>query len=329
MVFTMFESDTLPCGLHENIHEFDTVFVPSKQCVELFSVVSPNVVRCPLGVDPEVWPYVERPEIDRYFNIYMPGQGARKGTDVSFKAFQAAFPKAKKLDPEPHLMAKSLGDDGFYDERMEKRIGVISSDEERSFYDAAHVSINLARGEGWGLFPLQAISMGIPTILTDAHGHAEFSHLGLPVSATKVPAGKFLYGDAGMWWEPNLDEAVEWLRDIYENYPVYEDFAWRMSTKCHDEFHYGHSAKAMMDAIGDSDFVDRGEYYKSQSREFLLRVTRYLNPFIGGITYEFEKNHDYWVPADVRRVIKDAGFLEESCLVDQTGRVPGQELLEV
>jgi hypothetical protein len=164
--------------------------------------------------------------------------------------------------------------------------------------------------------------MGIPTILTDAHGHHEFSHLGLRVGTTKVPAGKFLYGDAGSWWEPDFDTAVDHMRDVYENYDKHETLAWENSQRCHQEFHYGHSAKVMEDTIGLSQVTTEGEWHLSQAKLFLLRVGRFVDPFIGGVSYFFERKHDYYAPADVRRVIQEAGFLDESCLSDQTGQLP-------
>jgi glycosyltransferase involved in cell wall biosynthesis len=317
----MYESDTLPCGLHENIHEFEAVLVPSRQCVEMFSRVHPHVFQVPLGISPTEWPQEERPPFDGFFNVFMPGQGQRKGTDVAFRVFQTAFPKNVKFDPEPHLLIKGILDDGFSDERMEKRLGVISTDEERTFYRAAHVSLNLSRGEGWGLMPMQSISMGIPTILSNAHGHAEFAYLGLGVPCTKVPAGVFLYGDSGQWWEPDFDTAVDLLRDVYHNYDAHRELARRNALACHEEFSWDRSAQALMAVVGDSDFIPRGLPYYATARLFLLRVTRYVDPAIAGVHYEFERNHDYYVPADVRRVLQDAGYLEESCLADQTGQL--------
>jgi hypothetical protein len=321
MIWTMYETDHLPSGFHENIHEFDTVLVPSRQCVQIFSEHHHHVVRVPLGVDPTQWPWQERPEPVPHFNVYMPGQGARKGTDLGLRVFQAAFPKEMKMDPEPHLIAKQVTDDGFSDERMEKRVGIIAADEERSFYDVAHVSLNLSRGEGWGLMPMQAISSGIPTILSDAHGHAEFSYLGLPVPCTKVKAEQYLYGYSGHWWEPDFDTAVDYLRDVYLHYDRYKEMARRNALVCHRQFHYGHSAQRVMEVVGESDFIPTGDKYYTTNRLFLLRVNRYCDPYIAGVYYEFERNHDYRVPADVRRVIQDAGYLDDSCLTDQHGEL--------
>jgi glycosyltransferase involved in cell wall biosynthesis len=319
-VITMWEATHLPAGLHETIHEFEAVFVPSRQNLEIFSEVHDNVVLAHLGIDPVRFGYKDRRPFDGYFNVYAPGQGKRKGTDLAVAAFKAAFPKGHKFDPEPHLILKALRREEYDDERFEHVSGVISSGEEAALYDHAHCSLNLARGEGFGLFPIQAIAQGIPTVLTDAHGHAEYSHLGFPVAASLVPAQKFLYGDAGDWWEPHLDEAVDHLRDIYFNYDRATEFAWEASQVACKEFTWEKSAKIIADTIGESEVLDDpGEYVHTTRRLFTLRVDRYVDPFIGGEHYEFERGHEYQVPADVRRVIEDAGFLDRSCYDDQTG----------
>lgn len=321
-VISMWEATHLPPGLHETIHEFDAVFVPSRQNVELFSQVHDNVVLAHLGIDPIKWCYKERKPFDGYFNFYAPGQGARKGTDLAVAAFKAAFPAEIKLDPQPHLILKAQSHEGYYDDRFEHVNGIIPSEEEMALYEHAHCSINLARGEGFGLFPIQAIAQGIPTVLTDAHGHAEFSHLGQPVGTTMAPAGRFLYGPAGDWWEPKLDEAVDHLRDVYFNYEAHLTFAKHASEVARNEFTWEKGARVIIGEIGSSDvLVDPGEWQKSTVRKFLLRVNRYVDPFIAGTSYEFERNHDYYVDADLRRVLQDAGYLEASCLADQAGRL--------
>jgi hypothetical protein len=108
---------------------------------------------------------------------------------------------------------------------------------------------------------------------------------------------------------------------VYNNYDHYRELAIDNALACHEEFHWGHSADALMGVVGESDFISRGLPHYTTPRLFLLRVNRYVDPSIAGIRYEFERGHDYQVPADVRRVIQDAGYLEPSCLEDQTGRL--------
>lgn len=60
-ILTMWEAMHLPPPFRENLHEFDTVMVPSWHNVELFSKYHDNVHFMPLGVDPVRWHYQPPP----------------------------------------------------------------------------------------------------------------------------------------------------------------------------------------------------------------------------------------------------------------------------
>ena len=63
--------------------------------------------------------------------------------------------------------------------------------EELDLYRSCHAYLQPSRGEGFGLQPLQALALGRPTILTNAHGHASFAHLGIPLDSTMQKAAYF------------------------------------------------------------------------------------------------------------------------------------------
>lgn len=318
MIVSMWEASRLPAGMRENLHEFEAVFVPSRQNEELFGRYHDNVIYMPLGIDPEIWNFKARKPIDKVFNFYAPGQAKRKGVDVVVEAFRKAFPRT--LDPNPHLILKSFTrDDQFPDDaRFEHVNGVISSGDEMALYEHAHCTMGLARGEGFGLMPIQAIAQGCPTILSNAHGHAEYAHLALPVPCTTTSAMKFLYGDAGDWWEPDVDTTVDYMRAVYADYPVYEKEAESNARLCHEQFSWGRAASIIKDTVGESSVLtEQGDLHLSQAKLYKMTTTRYSDPFIAGISYRFERDHEYLVPADVRRVMKDAGYVTDDTPWDE------------
>jgi len=80
----------------------------------------------------------------------------------------------------------------------------------------------VSRGEGFGLMPLQAISAGIPTILSNAHGHLEFADLATHrVPTTSVPTSKGVWQDMGDWDEPDTEALAETIKDLYNNRDKY------------------------------------------------------------------------------------------------------------
>ncbi len=197
---TMWEATLLPPTFTENVHEFTTVIVPSKQNVELFSERHNDVRLCPLGIDPDTWKPTPRRMITNRFNFLICGAGTRKGVDIAIKAFAAAF-QDYHYDIEPWLIIKCpVKWNQPVPPRTEVIQAIVPTEEMVAIYADAHCYVGPSRGEGWGMQPLQAMAQGMPTILSDAHGHSEFSHLGIPIPCGLSKAGMFLYGDAGTWW---------------------------------------------------------------------------------------------------------------------------------
>ena len=73
------------------------------------------------------------------------------------------------------------------------------------------------------------MARGIPTILTDAHSHTEFSNYGIPIGTRgkckTFYVGRVWHRGIGEWFEPNYDELEERMWDIYHNYNVYKQHA--------------------------------------------------------------------------------------------------------
>lgn len=338
VILTMWEATELPISFRENLHEFDTVIVPSQQNLELFSRYHNNVKYVPLGVDTERWfPVERRPPLTR-FNFLCGGSGARKGTDLAVAAFKKAFPNGSWGDdqPVPYLVLKQPKNEDWYGDRIERITGYMDGPAERAVYADAHCYLQPSRGEGFGLQPLQAIAQGIPTILTDAHGHKSFSHLGMGIGSSLVKAGYFIYGDAGDWWEPDLDELVDTMRWVYNNYDEAQKQAWTNAKRVPLEgFTWSKCAANFVEAIG----VDRlcepysgpGEWYEPTAKMYPV-ITLYDHTCdIAGHRYVFEKGVEQYTLADVKRILFEGGHLDPACLVgddeglhpDQVRRLPG------
>lgn len=330
VISTMWEATRLPDGFVEALHNFDTVIVPSEQNVELFSEYHPNVKYVPLGVDPDDWHYVERTTPRVFFNFLCGGSGARKGTDLAVEAFNKAFPHGSwGSGPIPRLMLKSPRGQEHFGERIETISGRLTAQEEQDLYTDAHCYVQPSRGEGFGLQPLQALAQGIPTILTDAHGHKAFSHLGYGVAADLKQAEYFVFGDAGDWWEPRIDELVDRMRWVYENWEEAEATAAVAARTVAHEFTWDRTATMFLDAIGRDrlgPYVGDGSWHEATLQRFLVRVNRPWTCDIAGRHYYFEPGKDYLEVADVKRILFEGQLLDPSCF-NTGGLLPSQEVL--
>ena len=328
-ILTMFETTRLPESFIEGIDNYDTVLVPSQQNVELFSELHPNVKLVLLGVDP-TWTYRKRTEPDLYFTFLCGGSGPRKGVDLVTRAFNKVFGDYRGDGPIPRLIMKSpRGAEGFdVGPNIEVVAGKLTNQEELDLYASAHCYLQPSRGEGFGFQPLQAIAQGCPTILTDAHGHASFAHLGYGLSSSLVDAAYFSHGFAGQWWEPDFDELCERMEYVYENYDDAVAFAEQASAVAHAQFSWENSANMFIDAIGqdrlESPYTGSGEMLEAKLRKYKVVLNKPWTADIAGTKYHFEPGQVYYESADVLRILFDGGMLDPSCLDNKGGLTESQ-----
>jgi glycosyltransferase involved in cell wall biosynthesis len=348
-VLTMWEATHLPEAFQESLHEFDTIIVPSEHNLELFSNYHPNVRRINLGFDPVDWAYYERQQPEDFFYFLCGGSGVRKGVDLTLAAFYNTFPPGSWGDgpipilwlknprgDDPEVMLKKIIPDADYSliaDRVQVMPGKLEPEDEIGLYQASHAYVQPSRGEGWGLQPLQAIAQGLPTILTDAHGHKAFAHLGWPVDWTYAKAENFMMGDAGQWWEPNLINIEAHMWDIYENYEFSIKQAKAYSELAHKHYTWEQSAKQLVQVLGPSRLTDYKGPASPTWREptmklYPITLLRDFTAHVAGRTMRFEKGKQYYETADIKRILFEANLLDPVCIdsagTTDTGLLPAQ-----
>ena len=321
VIFTMWESMSLPPSFRETLHEFEAVAVPSWQNVELFSQYHGNVHYVSLGVDPEVWHYVPRKPPGQFFNFLIAGSGPRKGTDLAHQAFRKVFssPKTWGDGPVPLLTFKNPRGEAFHGERIQVVAGRLDAEQEVAIYEDAHCYLQPSRGEGFGLQPLQAMAQGCPTILTNAHGHESFAYLGYGISATPSQSAYFIYGDAGQWWEPSLAELCERMEWVYNNYDkavadakvVAQDIIpqhWTWATTAEQLIHNVIGVDLLESEC--RDFT----WHAPTLQKFRIITNQDWSCEVAGSHFQFLKGEPQWQVADVKRILFEANLLDPACL---------------
>jgi hypothetical protein len=334
-VLTMWEATGVPPGFRENVHEIDTIIVPSEQNRELFSHWHKNVQKITLGVDPGRWHYTERPEVGAEFVFMTAGQGLRKGIDIAVKAFTTVFggfePSADH--PRPVLLVKDrYRMKEVRGENVREISGTVSPEVEVALYGTAHCFLGLARGEGWGMMPFQAMAQGTPTILADAHGYAEFAHLASQtISCGMSKAEPFIFGDADQWWEPNLEETCEAMWDMYLNYDSYLVPAQLSADIIANQFTWDHAAAKLIDAMGGRDSLNLPDitertWHKPTIQQFWVVADKDCSYEVNGTVHKFAKGEDYHVFGDLKRMMYENKNLDPICLQDihESGLTPEQ-----
>lgn len=323
-LFTMFETTELPLEFR-NLGAFDTVIVPCAANELSFSRWHGNVKRVVLGVD-ERWGFQPRP-FDGPFTFLTAGSGPRKGIDVTLAAFKQAFPEDEGMDVR--LVVKTVHPihdpwlDRLDDDRISVVKGYLSSEDEMDLYGSAHVYVGMARGEGFGLMPLQAMRQGCPIIISEGHGHNEFAYLAdETVPTTLTPAIDFtLYGWSGDWWEPDVEACARSMRRLWEDYDAYLHSAQARSEHVAETFTWDATVDALIDALGGPDalkpYSGSGEKVTRAPIEVQFQVNCKVKATIGEHDVSFVPGVTYWHDPNVRDVLAAAGKIATDPLDSQ------------
>lgn len=238
VLFTMFEADRIPqrwvdiCNTY-----FDHLIVPSEFCVDVFKKcgVKTPITKMPLFTSNfEIYEKPTGPFVFAHQNSFV--EGSQKGWDVTIRAFLHLF----KGNKDVRLLLKGRehhwANVGWYYEELKKaeNIDIVVkdyTDQEMhdKFYKNIHCFVFPSRGEGWGLPPLEAMAHGIPTILTKAHSHTEFSHYANEVevngSSYSFYVGRVFDSGVGAWVEPSIASLETQMKRIYDRYDAYKEKA--------------------------------------------------------------------------------------------------------
>jgi glycosyltransferase involved in cell wall biosynthesis len=297
----MWETDELPSNFRKWVGQFDQVVVPCEYNVELFSEFHKDVSYCPLGVDHKFWKPMPKP--DGVFRFQGGGSlWKRKGMDVLVKAFNALnLPDSElHIKAAPHAQdvpSQHLGDKVFLNRTW------MSPIEQREWYSKADCFVAPARGEGFGLMPLQAIASGIPTIVSDSTGQAQFAHLAFGV----VPCGKSKAESVGLWDEPNQKILEELMMEAYRNRGSIKQTAISRipETKA---FSWSNATRRLLSLIPEGTLLDDPDWVLPDVK-VEIQVNRKVKADIGNESYSLQPGQIYVVSDNVHQVLTDAGYV--------------------
>lgn len=306
-LLTMWETNWLPPEFSEYLHYFDTIVVPSVHNWELFSEFHDNVRVVNLAVDRSIYFPVER-EQTRKFRILCGGsEWHRKGLDVVLKVFnEMQLPDCElhiKIVP-PYLSAP----DNLDNPNVVVWRHWMTPDEEADLMRSCDVFVSVSRGEGFGLMPLQAISCGVPTIVSNAHGHREFSDLATHRISTKsVPTDNGVWKDMGDWDEPNQDELKEAILDCYENRDRYRQQASERAEQT-SVFNWDTAAEELVKAVKPTSRRASGKF-KHLEPTCVIMVSKRVQAQIGNHAIDLAPGVKHSVVLNVRDVLRASGVV--------------------
>jgi glycosyltransferase involved in cell wall biosynthesis len=226
----------------------------------------------------------------------------RKGMDVVLEVFnKLQLPDAElhiKIVP-PHLFAPK---DLEYPNVIVHREW-LTVEQERDLVRSMDGFISVSRGEGFGLMPLQAIASGIPTIISDSTGQAQFTDLAFGV----VPCGKSKAETTGQWDEPDQKVLEELMVEAYENRDAAKTKA-KQGVVGSKAFSWDSSARRFVGLIPAGTLLPDPKHVPPNI-SVEIHTVRKVNAYIGNATYVLEPDKTYVVPENVYKVLSDSGAI--------------------
>ena len=218
---TVWETSRLPGDWPRRLNEARAVLVPSDFAARVFreSGVGVPVEVAYEGVDPDVYPYLRRPERPGLTTLVVGVLAPRKNYRKAVAAWQLAFGD----DPDARLILKAR----FQVEKYvpeDPRISVVDSDEATRgivhWYRRADILLALGN-EGFGLPVVEGMATGLPVVALDAEAQADIVTASRDERGPAVlPVGVAgwervdspLYGNAGVRAIPDVQDAARQLR---------------------------------------------------------------------------------------------------------------------
>lgn len=299
--FTMWESTELNPRFVRWVGVYDQILVPCDHNVELFSRYHPLVKKVPLGVDHSIWKATARPANPR-FRFHAGGsQWLRKGLDIVLEAFRKADLDAElhlKPNPEAHgVPPLDLPDNVFMHRQW------FSQEDTVKFFNDADCYIAATRGEGFGLMPLQAMAMGIPTIMNASSGQAEFADLGSIVIPHKQAPSHY----GGLWDESDPDDLADAMRDMYANYEKYKKQAKQRVAKT-KVWSWHRAARELADALPVGKLLTKPEWQLA-GLNMTISVKRKVSGSINNQEFSYLPGVEYVVPENIYNILLAGGYI--------------------
>ena len=217
-VNTMWEGTRLPDGWTARLNRARAVIAPTEWVADVFrkSGVTRPIWVLPEGVDPDLYPYVKRPERAGLTTLMVGPVAPRKNTLAGIEAWQRAFAG----DPEARLILKSR----FGCSRLtptDPRIRFVDENETTRgiahWYEQADVLLALG-SEGFGLPLVEGMATGLPVIALDAAGQSDTVRAAGRDRLLSIPAAGWVPFDernprsGGLRPTPDVDAVVDRLR---------------------------------------------------------------------------------------------------------------------
>jgi len=258
LMYAMFESNKIRRDWVYSLNSATINLVPAQWCREVWRAngVEDPIEVVPLGVNSKFFSYRERQIKDTFTFLISGTLQRRKNPLIVAQAFLEEFD-----EPDVRLVIKTLPHMGITLVSPDPRIQIISdrwsSEQMRDLMYSCDCFVYPSSGEGFGLPPLEAMSTGIPVILSSCTGMLEFCDdkycFPLPMFGTET---QILWtGSEGDVFVPCYRSLKSLMRLVYENREMANEMGERASSWVSSNFTWRKTASNLLRIINDSNII--------------------------------------------------------------------------
>lgn len=258
--YTPWESTEVPKGWEEHLIAVDDLWTTSKWTATVFKQVAHrDAFVLHHGLNDTWRSKMHGPHEGPFTFLHVGEPAVRKGGDIVLEAWHKAFRKSGakliyKATGHPMARVKDRGGSIIYSpahlvEDGGELINTVYSDEGMwDLYRRVDCLVYPTRGEGFGFIPLEAMASGLPTIVPNGGGTAEFAELANPLT-------KYMWSTAnqvehpGLWMDHNVDEVIATMRWVWNNYDYASKHAYANSTTVRETFNWDYIAEKFIDRV--------------------------------------------------------------------------------
>jgi len=256
--YTPWESTKIPEHWVYSMQKCDEIWSTSEFISDIYRKqnANANIYTIPHGVS-ENFSIYDRQLTGRFVFLHVGGDSKRKNAQMVVDAFLDLYDD----DDDYRLVLKYnkfCTAECYVDNKLvpaiyhPQIIGIgdnYTVDELVELYHKCHCMVYPTMGEGFGMIPFESIATGMPTILTDATGCKDFSHYGIPLSASFVKADwqdNLYAADTGNWASPDFDELLHLMSSVVNEYEIYKKFSLKSAKILHSEFSWAMTADKIL-----------------------------------------------------------------------------------
>jgi glycosyltransferase involved in cell wall biosynthesis len=259
--YTPWESTKIPSYWIDNMRRCDEIWATSKFVKDVYKShnVNANIHIIPHGISDD-FKIVERELVSTFNFLHIGGDTKRKNAQMAVDAFLDLYEGNKDfrliLKYDKFCVAEAYINGRLLPASLHPQIVAIpenlSLDDLVFLYHKAHCLIYPTMGEGFGMIPFEAIATGLPTIVTNLTGCADFAQYAIPLNAdlNKAIWNDQMYAtDTGQWASPDFDDLCNLMENIVNEYDEIKKFFVKSAKILHSEWSWDSTADKILERL--------------------------------------------------------------------------------